>query len=78
MSNMLLLNSLDTWHEYAFIIKTILMNIQSYKLVFKILLIMVIKQLKIHIYIYIYEEIENTLQFIFFLNMLCIVDDIVI
>jgi len=56
------------------------MNIQSYKLVFKILLIMVIKQLKIHIYIYIYiyEEIENTLQFIFFLNMLCIVDDIVI
>ena len=38
------------------------MNVQSYKLVFKISLIMVIKQLKIHIY----EEIENTLQFIFF------------
>lgn len=56
------LNSLDTWHEYAFITKTMLMKIQSYKLVFKISLIMVIKQLKIHIR----EEIKHTLQFILF------------
>jgi hypothetical protein len=70
VSNILLPNLLDVRYEYDLMTKAILINTDNFKLVFKMSLILTIREFKIIIH----EEIIDTpVIYLFFLDMLYIV-----